>query len=165
MLRQAVEVAEYYLNSNGGLSVIESILKPPNNKFMLIEEMSKVTVQYAQLDKDQPSSTAWTNEKADVYSIFINKIIQARIAKIEPESDEWKTIVLYCAILIVHQLAHLFLRWIGGVKDSPPPTFGNEIGLFFERYIFGYQLCAMVKKEASNSEWTEDSEICGKIFF
>jgi hypothetical protein len=161
MLNQATTIAQRYLNEETAQITIRKIIfKKQENWEKIYKEMKEVTVKYEALEEGQRTSVAWTNRKGDLHTIFINNIIQQRVNEIEFESDEYKITVFGCAISIVHEIAHLILRWIG--FENTPPCFDGEVGFFFERYTFSYELYTMGKKKTWNTKWTKNIEIAGE---
>jgi hypothetical protein len=68
-------------------------------------------------------------------AIFVNEILRDRISQINQrdKSHEYRCIVLMIAMVILHECAHLTLRW-KGIMDTPD-KFSGEIGNYIENKL------------------------------
>jgi hypothetical protein len=110
----------------------------------------------------------WTDRAKDAKVIFVNEILRDRISKINQrdESHEYRCIVFMIAVVILHECAHLTLRWKGILVT--PDKFGGEIGDYIEETLL--QGLVKLKIQISSSaisrtrtrnagKWTSSVEI------
>lgn len=95
----------------------------------------------------------------DLTTIYINIIFRKRLEKIAIEDNEHKSIIVFQAILILHQLAHLLLRWDGKL-ETPSHFLNREAGCYFEERLFdGYIFIGIAAPEKTG--WNENIKIAG----
>jgi hypothetical protein len=115
-------------------------------------------------------SFGWTCRSTTANQIFINSRFSDRLFYLKKSSRkaknkkfvrrlrrEMKNIIFFLSIVLIHEMAHLVLRW-NGVLDSPP-IFDNEAGDFIESKIFGGNIRPIVRA----SEWNKRSKISGNL--
>ena len=107
-------------------------------------------------------SFAWTYPRKNAI-LHINKMFERRLEKTSNE-EERKIIVVFMAIVILHEMAHLVLRWSGITKT--PEKFTNtfeevEAGCYLERCLFQDEICSCIEKSHTVKEWNEDMEFVG----
>jgi hypothetical protein len=170
LAQKAVVVAEKYLNNRGVLTrIYELIDESPKNWEIIMKKMNDVEVRFYPLKKVKSLKKLTTSGAADRHSntkiIWLNRVFKDRVefANLNEDSYEYKIIVTILGITILHECAHMFLRWLGVTKS--PDKFRGEVGNFFETMIFGSPICVLGKKEKADSPWTKEVEIkCTKIY-
>ncbi|CAF1054350.1 unnamed protein product [Brachionus calyciflorus] len=105
---------------------------------------------------------AWTYRDDDKNEeIHINEILKKRLLILERDlnanNEEISTIIVYISILILHEMAHLVLRW-NGQRNSPKRIV--EAGEYLENLIFG----GLIRIQVTHIKpWDEKSQIIGKL--
>lgn len=86
---------------------------------------NSILLYYARTNKEPISK--------DNLTIFVNEIFPNQIDRknLEKSSEKYKTIVLFEAIIILHELAHLMCIWCGFNKT--PSFIGKVAGYAVER--------------------------------
>ncbi len=108
----------------------------------------------------------WTDRAKDAKVIFVNEILRDRITQINQreKSHEYRCIVFMIAVVILHECAHLTLRW-KGIMDTPD-KFRGEIGNYIEEILFQGLVHLKIKKSTNvisrtrnAGKWTSSMEI------
>lgn len=133
------------------------------------EKLKEVTLLYEEqdrnFDKGEKYHIAWTLRDKDANQIFLNIIFRNRFDKISStltrnKLREVQIITFFMAIAIIHEVAHLLLRWNGVMKS--PAKFGHEVGHFTENKLFNGITRAII---IPNGPWNENSEFWGKFIY
>lgn len=166
-LRNAIEIANCFLHSHKSAAVFRTFFQVEyeNENWKICQHKLKdIRVVFGQGCLD--SGWAFRNEDEnlghDLRTIFISHWFRSRLHKINNDQDqEAKAIVVYLGIVILHELAHLILRWTVGPL-TPPKKFTyagkKEAGLFLEQQLFGSVVHIFI---ARGTQWSEASEYKG----
>jgi cell division protein ZapA (FtsZ GTPase activity inhibitor) len=109
----------------------------------------------------------WTDRAKNAKVIFVNEILRDRITQINQreKSHEYRCIVFMIAVVILHECAHLTLRW-KGIMDTPDKFHGGEIGNYIENKMFSGLVHLKIKKSTNAisrtrnaGKWTSSMEI------
>jgi hypothetical protein len=116
-------------------------------------------------DKKVKEFLGWTYRDTNASELHINKIFEKRLNKTK-DKQEKKIIIVYMAIVILHEVAHLLFRWSG--LNNTPKSFRNlnnmpEAGSNFESRLFGCEIASAIEQINKNDKWTEDQPFIGKI--
>jgi hypothetical protein len=116
--------------------------------------------------KPEKAIYGWTDRSEEAKEIFVNEVLRDRIIRINQDdnSHEYRCIVFMIAVVILHECAHLTLRW-KGTLDSPE-KFDAEVGNYIENKLFNGLTRLKVKKTTSaisrtrnTGRWTSNMEI------
>jgi hypothetical protein len=118
-------------------------------------------------DKNVKELLGWTYRDTNAFELHINEIFEKRLHKTKDKQEE-KIIVVYMAIVILHEVAHLLFRWSG--FNNTPKSFRNlnnkpEAGSNFETRLFGCEMASAIRPIKKNDRWTEDQPFIGKISY
>jgi hypothetical protein len=78
-------------------------------------------------------------------------------AALKSTSDEYRLIVVGIGLFIVHEIAHLLLRW-QNVTESPSQFDEGEVGRYLEKYAFGFGHDTYIMALKDNED-TEDTTL------
>ena len=130
-------------------------------------EKEKIVYQenVKEADKKVKEFIGWTYRDTNASELHINKIFEKRLNKTK-DKQEKKIIIVYMAIVILHEVAHLLFRWSG--LNNTPKSFRNrnhmpEAGSNFEARLFGCEIASAIEPINKNDKWTEDQPFIGKI--
>lgn len=93
----------------------------------------------------------------------MNIFKQRRLLNIEKQNDEeftteWMTIVVAIGMFIVHEFAHLAMRWTLLPRQNTPAKFYREAGYFIECALFDGSVNVIVN--LGNSEiWNDNTQV------
>jgi cell division protein ZapA (FtsZ GTPase activity inhibitor) len=127
------------------------------------KHLEDVEVRFA---KPESAIYGWTDRSKNAKIIYVNEILRDRISKINQryKSHEYRCIVFMIAVVILHECAHLTLRW-KGILDTPDKFFG-EIGDYTEMTLFHGLVKLKIQKSTSAisrtrnaGKWTSSMEI------
>lgn len=131
--------------------------------------MSRICIYFQEqtefeLDKKgrQIKNLGWTSRMKTDY-ININELFKKRLDKLSRfETAEKASILFMIAVVIIHELGHLLLRWAGHYMSPEDFKHGDkaEAGYFLEKELFGSTVHVKI---ASSHEWNEDTSILGII--
>jgi hypothetical protein len=116
-------------------------------------------------DKKVKEFLGWTYRDPNALQLHINEIFEKRLHKTK-DKQEKKIIIVYMAIVILHEVAHLLFRWSG--FNNTPKSFRNlnnmpEAGSNFETRLFGCEIASAIETINKNDKWTEDKPFIGKM--
>lgn len=135
-----------------------------------LENMHKVKIIFCDPKKkksDDEDFFAWA-DRDQHFCININDKFEKRLRSVSnkeseeiEESKETKIIIVFVSLVILHELAHLLLRW-KGVQHSPTVQI-SEAGNLFEKCSFVGQVLLLVDSDT----WNENAKISGNflLFF
>ena len=117
---------------------------------------------HTEANSDNTIALGWTYRRKNAI-MHINKMFERRLHKTTNE-EERKIIVVYMAIVILHEMAHLVLRW-SGISRTPEKclSFFNEVeaGCYLESRLFQGEICSCIQKSKTAEEWNDDMAFVG----
>ena len=116
--------------------------------------------KFAKKTKSEPLSWTARGSKT-VHIIRLNEKFGDRLATKEVcyGDKEWQIIVVALSICIVHEVAHLIMRW-KGYRNTPIDYV--EAGNYVEKSIFNSLICPLIYKINENDDWTSKNKFEGK---
>jgi hypothetical protein len=126
-------------------------------------EIEKIFYQedVKEADKKVKEFLGWTYRDTNASELNINEIFEKRLNKTK-DKQEKKIIIVYLAIVILHEVAHLLFRWSG--LNNTPKSFRNrdhkpEAGSNFETRLFGCEIASAIEPIDKNDKWDGRSAI------
>lgn len=165
-LKLAIRLAQTFLNTIEFIGIYEKFYASEN----AIKSMSNVTICFAAQTKFNINpktgkkiiDLAWTHLEQTNF-IWINNLFKSRLERLNKyESPEKESILFMIAVVIVHELGHLMLRWAG--KEQTPKEYNeggwdcSEAGFFLESQFFGSTVHLRIPQD---TEWTDTTTILG----
>lgn len=99
-------------------------------------------VQIAYMDINRPELKhcwAWTKNTLGESNtqIYLCEYFSRRFDLVRSDTQEWKTMVFFMGICLLHEVGHLFQRWMDEKKTLIIyPNLFEEGGEFIERFLF-----------------------------
>lgn len=163
-LRLAINIANNFLKTKQAQLTFTSDFKL--NSHFTQSKMNDLRVIFSVQDKEEKDVNhfIWTNRDMHTNVINVNDNFRKRLADVQakdgPECKEAQIIIVFIAIIILHELAHLVFRW-KGIMDTPQDL--GEAGNFLETKMFGGIVFILVHDQ--NSSWNEKSHHVGEFLF
>ncbi len=154
---------EFEINTDACISMIKNV-----NICFTNQDNEDGTGDMKRRKKKDPSIEillGWTERKIDASIININKIFEKRLEKVL-EEKEHIIIVVYISMIIVHEIAHLVLRWSG--QMNTPRKFAltqngeADAGRYLIRSLFRFDVASMIEKKHTTDKWTDNMPFIGK---
>lgn len=108
---------------------------------------------------------AWIKKRTGDHAktIYINDTFIKRIkeAHLTPNNHEWRVIVVAQAFSIIHEFAHLSMRWQGIIHTPSKINNVSEVGNYLEDLFFHFRFCILVVRPKWEP-WNSSQEIKGE---
>ncbi|CAF1033166.1 unnamed protein product, partial [Brachionus calyciflorus] len=171
-LKKSIIICQRFLSCKEVRSVFKDRFKIEPKP--CVDKMKKLNISFSKQENIKSDFTsrgnkehievhlAWTYRDDDKNEeIYINEILKKRLLILERDLDanneEISTIIVYISILILHEMAHLVLRW-NGQRNSPRRIV--EAGNYLESIIFG----GVIRIQVTHIKpWNEKSQIIGML--
>ncbi|CAF1019567.1 unnamed protein product [Brachionus calyciflorus] len=161
ILKNSVRIANKFLETVHLKAVFsETFQLDPN---VSTERTQNVVIHFQKQSKksyrEQGLAFSWSHRYKRAKAIYVNNTFKKRLNILQKSTDdelnakkEIKTITVYISFLLLHELAHLLLRW-KGILDTPTDI--DEAGECLEVALFGGQLRGVF---TPNKPWSQNSK-------
>lgn len=148
-IQKSVSLANTILSSSKAITLFVNEFKLVGSD---IKRAASVSIKF---DDNVATDYAWVMRSRSAKVIHLNRILRKRLDK--GKSDEREVIIFFIALSLIHELAHLILKWHGFICS--PEKFNEEAGRYAEVSMFNGIACLVVQKGSANKKWNASMRI------